>query len=264
MAKGIPTAVLVVVLTVLVGCTSIDTGQGLLKPARTTGPVGAAPTVATTKAGETDIVEQVATNRQAYQQALGQLVDYYTRTGNHMKLMWAKKELAALNSMPQYNYIVEASVAGSELRATTAIPEADYLFWEASEFERKASLLFIKDDNLLRLALDRYNQLIRKHPSSDKIDDAAYRAAGIYEHFKDYRVAALYYQRTYQWNPDTTYAVRFREAFILDKQLRERREALEAYRRALAAIKRKGEYHNWQKYAEKRVRELTKTEEEPK
>ena len=90
----------------------------------------------------------------------------------------------------------------------------------------------LKDENLLRMALDKYNQLISKFPTSDKIDDAAFRAAGIYEHFKDYSIAVQYYQRTYQWDPQTIYPAKYKAAFILDQRLHRRAEALQLYQDA--------------------------------
>ncbi|MHC4659142.1 MAG: tetratricopeptide repeat protein [Planctomycetota bacterium] len=261
MAKTVLTAVLIVLLNVLVGCKTVDTGRSQLMPARTTTSLGSAPVVEVGKAKEADYVEQVAVNRQAYRQGLELLVQHYTKTGNSMKLTWAKRELEALNSMAQYNYIIGAGVIGAGSKASIAIAEADYLYRDGVELEDKAGLLFFKNKNTLRLALDKYNQVINKHPSSDKIDDAAYRAGRICEHFKDYTIALLYYQRAYQWDTETIYPARFREAFVLDKRLRRRAEALKAYKRALKAIKRKGEHYQWIEFAEERIRVLTKTEE---
>ena len=254
MARTILTVMLAVLLNVLVGCVGVDSGRGQLVPARTR------TSLVRTKAGETDIVEQVAVNRQAYRQALELLVEHYIKTGNNMKLQWAKKELAALNAMPQYNYIVEASLAGPSLKASTSIPEADDLYYDARELEKKAGPLpILKNENLLRLALNKYNQLIRKHPSSNKIDDAAFRAGGIYEYFKDYTIALLYHQRAYQWDPETIHPARFRAAFILDKRLHRRAEALGVYQQA---VRKESKYKKWKEFAEKRIRELTKSDEE--
>jgi len=261
MARTILTAVLIVLLNVLVGCKTVDTGKSQLMPARTKTSLGSAPVVEVGRAKEADYVEQVAVNRQAYRQGLKLLVEHYTKTGDSTKLRWAKKELTALNSMPQYNYIIGAGVIGPGSKASIAIPEADYLYRDGVELENKAGLLFFKNENTLRLALDKYNQVINKHPTSDKVDDAAYRAGGICEHFKDYTIALVYYQRAHQWDPETIYPARFREAFVLDKRLHRRAEALEAYKRALKAVKREGEHFNWKVFAEKRVRVLTKTEE---
>ncbi|HUW19837.1 MAG TPA: hypothetical protein VMW16_11095 [Sedimentisphaerales bacterium] len=262
MTKAILTAVLVVLLNVLVGCETVDSGKSQLVTGGNKMGFGSARTVEVGKAGETDIVERVAVNRQAYREGLELLVEYYNSTGNSMKLAWAQKELAALAAMPQYHYIVEAAVAGPGLKAAVSSIEADYMFRAAMDLEKQAEAVpLIKDERLLRLALDKYNEMIKKHPSSDKIDDAAYRAGGICEHFKDYTIALLYYQRAYQWDPATPYPARFREGFILDERLHRRAEALEAYQRALNSLRREGEHYNWKEYAEKRVSVLTKSEE---
>ncbi|MCX5637047.1 MAG: hypothetical protein NTX52_05050, partial [Planctomycetota bacterium] len=226
MAKIVYTAVLIVLLNVLVGCNNVDSGKAQL----VTGGTGQSPAaiVKAAAAGETDLIEQVATNREAYRQGLVSLIDYYGRTGNNLKLEWARKELGALQTMPRYNYIIEATVAGSDLKAGATVPAADELYAEASELQREAErLIVVKDDELLRLVLDKYNQLIRKYPTSDKIDDAAFKAAGIYEHFNDYTIALLYYQRAFQWDAATPYPARFKAAYILDSQMHRRAEALE-------------------------------------
>ncbi len=254
MVKAILTAVLIILLNVLVGCGDADRSQ--LMPARTGTSLGSVSAVKVANAGEADIIEQVVVNRLAYRQGLELLVEHYTRMGNNMKLRWAEKELAALDTMPQYNYIVEAGLAGPDLKASTSIREADYLYYDALELEEKAGPF--KNENLLRRALDKYNQLIRRYPSSNKIDDAAFRAGGIYEHFKDYTIALLYHQRAYQWDPETIHPARFRAAFILDKRLHRRAEALEVYQQA---VKKESGYERWNEFAEKRIRELTKSDE---
>jgi tetratricopeptide (TPR) repeat protein len=240
---------------VLVGCSGVDTGRAQIVPSPAVTVSG--PTVDLTKTTEADLAEQMAANRQAYHRGLEVLVQHYTKTGNNMKLTWAQKELDALDEIPQYNYVVEATVAGPNLRASKGISEADYLYNDAVRLEEQAGqFVVVKNDNLLRLALDKYNQLISKFPGSDKIDDAAFHAAGIYEHFKDYTIAVLYYQRTYQWDPQTNYPARFKAAQILDKYLGRRAEALQLYQEALDEITRSGQHPQWQQYAEQRTKEL--------
>jgi tetratricopeptide (TPR) repeat protein len=179
-----------------------------------------------------------------------------------MKLEWAQKELESLNSIPQYKYIIEASIAGPNLKASTSIPEADELYNDAAKLTEKAGQLFIlKDDDTLRIALDKYNQLIKRFPSSDKIDDAAYNAGKIYEYFKDYSIALLYYQRTYQWDRQTIYPAKFRAAYTLDKHLKQRAQALELYKEALREIGDEKLHRHWQNYARGRIKELTKSDE---
>lgn len=260
MARWILAVLLIICLNVLVGCGDIDTGEAQLVPAASKEALTAL--LQAGDAGEADIVEQVVVNRRAYQRGLKSLVEHYNNTGDNMKFIWAERELAALDTVPQYNYIIEAGVAGPNLKAATAIPEADYLYNDAMELEGKAKWLFvIKDEDKLREALDNYNLLIRKHPSSDKIDDAAYQAGEIYEYFKDYTISILYYKRCYQWNPETIYPARFRAAFILDRRLHRMDEALPLYQEAIDAIKREGEHQYWKELAERRIEEITWTSE---
>jgi len=115
----------------------------------------------------------------------------------------------------------------------------------------------LKDEELLRVALEKYGQLIRQYPTSDKIDDAAHEMAGIYEHFRDYTIALKYYQRTYQWDPETPYAARFKAASILDKKLHRRAEALELYQEAVI---KEAQYDEWKMFAEDRIEDLSRSE----
>lgn len=254
MARIVLTAAIIVLLNVLVGCQGIDSGRGQLVPTRTRTAIGAAGVVTVANASETDFVEQIAVNRQAYRQGLQLLVGYYTRTGNNMKLNWAKDELAALNSIPQYKYIIEAEAAEANLRASNSIPEADELYLEALELQREAgALLIVKNDDLLRQATNKCDQLIKRYPSSDKIDDAAYMAGENYEYFQDYSIALLYYKRAYQWDPGTIHPARFRAARILDKRLHRYAEALELYREAIKTDGAYERHRKWTEFAEQRI-----------
>ncbi|MBN2137911.1 MAG: hypothetical protein JW720_08890 [Sedimentisphaerales bacterium] len=255
MARVFLTAVLVVLLNVCVGCGS-NKGRGQIKPPR----AKAGSVIEVRNAAEADIIEQVAINRQAYQRALEALVTHYEKTGNNMKLQWAKKELDALNTMVQYDYIVDATVAGPDLKATASIPEADELYAEAVKLHKDAKkLIFIKDNSLLRLALDKYNEVIRKHPASDKIDDAAFKAGEIYDYFKDYSIAVAYFKRTFQWDPATPYPARFRAAALLDRQLNDKAEALRLYKEAVETEGKNSKYSTWKEFADRRIGELSKT-----
>jgi len=258
MAKIVYTTVLIVLLNVLIGCGDVDSGRAQLVTSGTSQPPAAI--VKAAAGSETEIIERVAANREAYRQGLVSLIDYYGRTGNNLKLEWARKEIAALETMPRYNYVIEATIAGPELKAGATIAEADELYAKASELQRDAErLVVIKDDDLLRLALDKYNQLIRKYPTSDKIDDAAFKAAGIYEYFRDYTIALLYYQRAFQWDAATPYPARFKAAYILDSQMHRRAEALELYLQALQTEGKDTRYSTLKDYAQRRVEELSKS-----
>jgi tetratricopeptide (TPR) repeat protein len=249
MAKTILTVLLIVLLNVLVGCYEPDSGRSQFLPT----PMK---TVSVVEAGEADIIEHMATSRLAYRQYLESLIVYYKKAGDNMKLGWAEDELKRLNKMPQYNYIIEASITGPNLKAKDSDNAANYLYDEAYRLEKAAKrLVLIVDENLLRVALDKYNQVIKQYPTSDKIDEAAYRAGGIYEHFKDYTIALLYYQRAYQWDNTTANPVRFKAAYILDQHLHRRADALPLYQQALGNEKLSKDE---QKFVQKRIDELTK------
>jgi len=259
MARTILIIQLIVLLNVLAGCGGIDSGQAQLLPAQADKPLSRVEQIKAATEAETDIIEQMAVNRNAYRHGLELLVAHYEKTGNNMKLIWAEKELKALDNIPQYNYIIEANLAGPDLRASTAIAEADELYYQAYALEQKANqLVVIKNEDLLREALDKYNELLRKHPSSDKIGVAAYMAGGIYEYFKDYSIALLYYQRAYQWDAEITYPAEYKAAYILDKKLYRRAESLELYQQA---VKKGNLSDSYKEFAGERIKELTKSDE---
>ncbi len=262
MAKRFCIVIFMVSLLALAGCTQPDSGVSRRLPDRTRPTLGTGSPVKLTEVSEIDIVEQIAANRQAYRQGLEKLVRYYTKTGNNEKLDWANKELRALNVMPQYDYIVPV-VAPKRYRATTSIPDADLIYEDASlqknQAERLGQLFVNKD--LYRMALRKFEDLIKKYPSSDKIDDAAYQAGEISEYFKDYSIALDYYQCAYTWDPDTPHPARFRAAKILDKHMHRNAEALELYKKAIETEGRYGKYLEWKNFAEERIEDLQKSGE---
>ena len=252
----------VLLLLGTVGCPPSDRGLGHRLPQRS---IYSAPAPAGTgdevvgSTDEIDLVEQVATHRRSYRRSLELLVTHYTVVGDNRKLKWSQEELRALDRMPQYRYIIDAQVMPTTLSASVRIPSADEMYLDAVETQRQAEPIgILKDEELLRVALSKYNALIREYPTSDKIDDAAYRAAGIYEYFKDYEIALLYYQRAYQWDPDTPYPARFRAASVLDRRLRRRGEALELYQEAM--LREGDQYSEWKMYGERRIRELSSSD----
>jgi tetratricopeptide (TPR) repeat protein len=252
MARLVLILTIVALLNLFAGCGDVDTGRARLLAADIRQPHDSTVLTAVADAGESDIVEQVAVNRQAYREGLFLLVGHYEKIGDNMKLIWAQKELSSLDAIPQYNYIVEASIAGPGLKPTDSIAEADELYADAVRLGKKArEFIIIPDDELLRLALGYYNRLIKRYPSSNKVSDAAFRAGEIYRHFHDYTLAVLYYQRAYQWDPRTANPARFRAAHTLDQKLHRRAEALDIYKQA---VEKESQFTEWKIYAEKRIR----------
>ena len=69
----------------------------------------------------------------------------------------------------------------------------------------------------------------------NKIDDAAYELGDLYESkaYKQYRRAANYFERCFQWNPNTDKDARMRAARLYDKQLHESGKASQLYSEVL-------------------------------
>src|SRR5262249_25366634 len=80
-----------------------------------------------------------------------------------------------------------------------------------------------------------FQQILTNYPQSDKIDDAAYQLGDICESkaYRQYRRAAQYYERCFQWNPNTQFDARIRAARLYDKYLQERSRAMELYKEVI-------------------------------
>jgi len=265
MTRMVTTAAVIVLLTLFIGCEA-NTGTSQRLPARSAPYVSEPnkPLAVATSANEIDLVEKMAADRQAYQRSLQALVQYYNASGNNEKSTWARQELTALNRIPQYQYIIEAQVMPATLKATESIAAADQLYQEAEKLNKDAGVIPIaitKDEEMLRAALRKYGELITRYPTSDKIDDAAYKMARIHEGFGRYTIALAFYERAYQWDPATPYPARFRAADILDRRLHRRAEALQVYQEAIV---KEARYTDLRSMAERRVQELNTSKDSPK
>jgi tetratricopeptide (TPR) repeat protein len=206
-------------------------------------------------AAEADYVENAVAARQAYRDALTSLADYYSSVGNATKLQWARTELKTFDQMVHYRYLQPAEWVPQNRMAMNSIEEADIMYDEGMKLYRQAGgFLIITSQAKLRQALGVFNDLIQQYPSSDKIDDAAYRAALIYEHLDNYELAAVYYQRTFQWNEVTPYPARFRAAKVMDQKLKMRKEALALYK---LAVQKESRYVENVEYAQMRINALS-------
>jgi len=183
---------------------------------------------------EVDLVETLAASRYQYLKDLYQLRSYYDETGSQKKYRWSTKEAIALEKAPKYKYLMAAESAGTNLQAVDSFESADQLYENAMKLYRQGMVIpVVPDKSFMRKSLAKFNKLIVDYPSSDKIDDAAYRSGEMYEHFKDYSIAVNYYQRAYQWDNSTPYPARYKAARILDKKLKKRDEALVLYQLAV-------------------------------
>jgi TolA-binding protein len=102
-----------------------------------------------------------------------------------------------------------------------------------------------------------FQQLLTSYPQSGKISDTAYQLGDIYEGkaYKQYRRAAAYYERCFQWNPHTHFEARLRAARLYDKALMDRSKARELYQDVL----NHETDPRWLDEAKKRLAELSTT-----
>ena len=215
---------------------------------------------------EISLAEHVALNRQEYHQGLQALSDLYARTGDRRKLEWTRKEMSGLRKTPKYKYVGDV-IPSADLSAKASIPEADALYMDAELLQRESGLIvgpiripIVRSENTLQLALDKYSRVIHRYPTSNKIGKAAFQAGYIHEHRKDYETALMYYKRAYQWDSNiaTSFPARFKAAYLLDKRLDRKDEAVDLYQEAIAGTEGL-RWTEWKKHGTQRVKVLTKT-----
>src|SRR5437764_2712366 len=177
-----------------------------------------------------DLVKNLNLCRSRYQANLEQLRAWYLANGDVERARWAEEELRQFHRMPKQAFRLDLDVPAETLAAKENVPEANELYRRAMTYKDKG---WGNDylDNQRRAEL-LFQQLLSTYPQSDKIGDAAYQLGDIYESraYKQYRRAAQYYERCFQWNPNTQHDARLRAARLYDKQLLERGRAIELYR----------------------------------
>lgn len=188
-------------------------------PIRSTGP-----------RSDLELVERLLASRRDYQTTLEQLRVHYQSVGDVEKARWAEEELRQFHRIPKQAFSLELDVPPPTLQAAQNIPDANELYRRAMTYKDKG---WGNDyvDNQHRAEI-LFQQLLTSYPQSDKIGDAAYQLGDIYESrtFKQYRRAAQYYERSFQWNPHTTHDGRLRAARLYDRTLMERSRATDLYR----------------------------------
>ncbi len=204
------------------------------------------------RSGEEQHVDNVNSSRENYKAALSELIQYYLDTGYQFRLKKARKELKALNKVPQSEYLAIKDEAIPLIRPVRNIEAANILFQDGKMY--KKSLWFFKKSSKLLSAIRRYKMIINNYAESDKADDAAYEIARIYNgfYFKDYEGAAYYYVTCYELNPDTDKPARYMAARVYDKHLKDYARAIQNYEMALQTCKVK----RYRKKAKKRLDKL--------
>jgi TolA-binding protein len=190
------------------------------------------------KSREIQIANAVISAREGYKSALEEIIQYYMDIGNHLKLKSARKELKALNKVPQRKYLSVKGVRGVISPSKNKnIEDANILFQDGKAY--KSPLNIVKRKSKLISAATRFKKILKDYPESDKADDAAYELAEIYEgyYFKDYEGAAFYYVKCYSLNEKTDNPARYRAALVYDKHLADYVEAARHYEMAMETCK---------------------------
>ena len=175
-------------------------------------------------------VEKLHVARRDYQKALETLRAHYLQNGDLERAKWAEEELLQWQRIPKQPFRLELDVPPPTLNGLSNIPEANKLFMRAQQYKDKGWATDWVDNQ--RRAEILFQELLTRYPQSDKISDAAFMLGDIYEKkpYLQYRRAAQYYERCFQWNPRTQHEARIRAARLYDRQLGERGRAIELYR----------------------------------
>ena len=176
-------------------------------------------------------VERLLAARRDYQLALEQIRTHYMKVGDIERAQWAEDELIQYHRIQKHAFVLDLDVPHSKLKATHNIPEANELFKLAMGYKDKGWMGTDYLDNQRRAEL-LLQKILTMYPECNKIGEVAYQLGDLYEGkaYKDYRRAALYFERSFQWNPNTQSDGRLRAARLYDKYLSERTHAMELYR----------------------------------
>jgi TolA-binding protein len=178
------------------------------------------------------LVERVLAARREYQRALETLRLHYIDTGDIERAKWAEEELIQYHRIQKHAFILDLDVPPPGLKASLNIKKANELFQQAMRYKDKGWGTEYLDNQ--RRAELLFQQILTEYPESNRIADVAYQLGDLYEGklYQQYRRAALYFERAFQWNPNTQNDARLRAARLYD-HLAERTRAMELYREVM-------------------------------
>ncbi|MCI0457475.1 MAG: hypothetical protein L0Z62_10940 [Gemmataceae bacterium] len=193
-------------------------------------PAGRADPKSEERGLDLEMVEQLLAARNQYKRALEELRAHYKNRGDLERMRLAEDELRQYHRILKPAFEPKLIVPPPTLQARENIPEANKLFTHALMYkDRGYGTDYI--DNQRRAEL-LFQQLITQYPQSNQIGEAAYNLGDLYESkaYKQYRLAAMYFERAFQWNPTTSSDARLRAARLYDRQMIDRTRAIELYR----------------------------------
>jgi hypothetical protein len=190
----------------------------------------AQPPSPSTPSSDLEYVEKLLVARRDYQKALEQLRAHYLKVADIERARWAEDELLQFHRIPKNAFRLDLDVPPPNLRATANIPEANQLYMAAMEYKGRGwGTDYLDNQRRAELLLQ---EILTKFPESNRISDVAYQLGDIYESraYRQYRRAALYFERCVQWNPtNTSHDARLRAARLYDRNLQERGDAIRIY-----------------------------------
>lgn len=184
-------------------------------------------------AREEELVERLLAARKEYQVTLEMLRARYIKTGNIEKARWAEEELLSYHRSNKHCFSLARELPPPTLKGSTNVPAANDLYRQALKYKDKGwGTDFV--DNQKRAEL-LFQKLLTDYPQSDKISDTAYQLGDLYEGrtYRQYRRAAGYFERCFQWNSRTHFDARLRAARLYDRQINDRGKAAEIYRQIM-------------------------------
>jgi tetratricopeptide (TPR) repeat protein len=189
----------------------------------------------TPSSGETALVERVLAARKDYHKSLAALYEHYRSTGDRERARWVEEEIRAFHLISKPSYRLDVmDVPPATLKAEQNIKEANDLFAYAMSYKDKGVGTELTLNQ--RRAEIILQEILAKHPTSDKIADVAYELGTLYEGkaFRQYDRAAAYFERSSQWRKGSSNDARLRAARIYDARLSERTKAIEMYKEVIA------------------------------
>jgi len=212
----------------------------------------------TVAVAEVDLVESVVAHRTQYRRSLEQLHQYYSDHGYAAKQGWAAYELDGLSKVKPFRYLMDAEVPSEALHAAESIAGADERYEQGREMMKRGGHGvpgLYREDRMIQAA-EIFRDMIRRYPTSDKIDDAAFLCGEIHKEYLPGQelIAVKWYERCWTWDPGTPHPAKFEAAVVYDYRLHDRDAALELYH--LVVNERVGGESNV-RYALRRIEDLT-------
>ena len=178
-----------------------------------------------------DLVEKLLISRKEYQRNLETLRIYYMQTNQTEKAKWAEDELIQYHRIAKQPFIFDLDVPPATLgaQATQNSAEANEIYRRALTYkDRGWGTDYIDNQRRAEILLQ---QVLTAHPTSNRISDTAYQLGELYESkaYKQHQRAALYYDRSVQWNPQQAEA-RMRAAKLYEQYNIDRPRAKELFK----------------------------------